>query len=468
MDILLAHAYMLADDPAEQRVMKPYAPLGILSLSAYLKQHGISVGVFDATFQTLESFEQLLARTRPRVAGLSINMMTKRTAIRMLRMARAAGCRVVVGGPEPAAYADAYLAEGADAVAVGEGEETLRELLAVWGRHGTAAAAEAPSSLHAVHGIVFLDEDGALVRTPAREKLPDIDQLPMPDRAAIDFAPYFRAWKEHHGRSSLSILTQRGCPYTCTWCSHSVYGESYRRRSPALVAEEIAMLLRDYRPDSLWFADDVFTINAKWLFELEAALLARGLRIPFECITRADRLNDDIIRALASMGCARVWIGAESGSQRVLDAMKRGVRIGQVEAMTRACRAAGIEVGTFIMLGYLGETARDIRDTAAYLRRSRPDTVLTTVAYPIKGTAYHDALGASAIAPQAPFEQWTDRDHTVRGRYSDRFYWYANRYIINSAAAGRHIADRRYAAAVSPWLKSAFANVGMALLARKK
>jgi radical SAM superfamily enzyme YgiQ (UPF0313 family) len=465
MDILLAHAYMLADDPAEQRVMKPYAPLGILSLSAFLKQHGVSVTVFDATFKSMEDFEQILARTRPRVVGVSVNMMTKRNAIRMLRMAKATGCRVIVGGPEPAAYAEAYLAEGADVVAIGEGEETLRDVLAVWGCPGANAETDAPASLHAVNGIVFRDADGRLVHTPPREKIRDIDLLPLPDRAAIDFAPYFRAWKDHHGRSSMSVLTQRGCPYTCTWCSHAVYGESYRRRSPALVADEIAALVRDYRPDSLWFADDVFTINAKWIFDLEAELLARGLRVPFECITRADRLNDDIIRALAAMGCTRIWIGAESGSQRVLDAMKRGVRIGQVEAMTRACRGAGIEVGTFIMLGYLGETARDIRATAAYLRRSRPDIVLTTVAYPIKGTVYYDALGSAAVPPSAPFELWTDRDTTVNGRYSDRFYWYANRYVINSATAGRHVADKRYAAALSPWLKSVVANAGMALFA---
>ncbi|MBL0176156.1 MAG: B12-binding domain-containing radical SAM protein [Ignavibacteria bacterium] len=467
MDVLLAHAYSLDEDPAEQRVMKPYAPLGILSISAHLKERGCSVGVFDPTFQTIDSFERELARLRPPVVGISINMMTKRSAIRMIRMAAAAGCRVVVGGPEPSSYAEEYLDEGADVVAIGEGERTMEELLAVWGCASVAVPdGGMPASLHDVAGIVFRDTDGAVVRTAAREKLRTLDELPFPDRGAIDFTPYFKAWKERHGVTSLSIITQRGCPYTCAWCSHSVYGESYRRRAPARVAEEIEAMKRAYNPDMLWFVDDVFTISAKWIFELQEELLRRDLHIPFECITRADRLNDDIIAALKAMGCRRVWIGAESGSQRILDAMSRGVTVRQVETMTHACRAAGIEVGTFIMLGYLGETASDIRATAAYLRRSRPDIVLTTVSYPIKGTAYYDALGPAAVVPAAPFEQWTDRNIAVRGRYSDRFYWYANRYIIHSAAAGRSLADGRYLRAVPSLVKSAVAQAGMALHGR--
>lgn len=456
MDILLAHGYFLRDDATEQRVMKPYVPLGILSLSAFLKRAGAAVGVFDATFSTREEFAAHLVRTRPPVVGISVNMMTKFAAIWMIRQAKAAGARVVIGGPEPPHYAEKYLDEGADAVVIGEGEITLAELLAHWSEHPDAS----PSK---VSGLVFRAEDGSVARTPARPLMPSIDTLPFPDRAAIDLRPYIDAWKTRHGQSSLSLITMRGCPYTCTWCSHSVYGESYRRRPPALVAEEIALLRREYRPDRLWFADDVFTINHKWLFELRDLLRAGGPPLPFECITRADRLNADAIAALKEMGCARVWIGAESGSQRILDAMRRGVRVGQVEDMTHACRRAGIEVGTFIMLGYDGEEVADIDETARYLRRSRPDIVLTTVAYPIRGTKYHESLGGAAVPPSAPFETWNDRQHRVAGRYADRFYWFANRYIINEAERGRlaGAGKRRWRRRALAFVKSKAASAGM-------
>lgn len=455
IDILLAHAYFLREDAAEQRVMKPFAPLGILSLSAWLKQRGFRVSVFDATFAEAGDFERALEVLRPPVVGISVNMVTKFAALRMLKTAKAAGCRVVLGGPEPASYAEEYLAAGADVVVAGEGEETLEEVLAHF-VHGS-------TPLEDIAGVIWRDTDGNTRRNTPRVLRKSLDDLPEPDRGAIDYTPYFRCWEEHHGVRVMSIVTMRGCPYTCTWCSHTVYGESYRRRSPALVAEEIAGLLARYTPDALWFADDVFTINHAWIFELERELRARALSVPFECITRADRLTPDVVRALASMGCRRVWLGAESGSQRVLDAMRRGVSVEQVETMTRVCREHGIEVGTFIMLGYLGEKDDDILATARYLRRSRPDIVLTTVAYPIKGTRYHVELGAHAVVPPQPFETWNDRNHIVTGRYSDRYYWFANRYVVNEAAVGRALSAVRKNSLRLPllWAKARTARLGM-------
>ena len=460
-DVLLAHAYFLEGDAAEQRVMKPYSPLGILSLSAWLKMRGFDVNVFDSTFSTHGHFERLLLELRPRIVGISVNMVTKFAAIRMLRAAKAAGCFTVLGGPEPASYAEQYLAEGADAIVAGEGEETLEEVV----RHVLSGLPR----LDDIAGIVWKTPEGPVRRNTARTFLSDSDMFPMPDRGAIDFRPYFDAWKQRHGYSTLSILTMRGCPYTCSWCSHSVYGESYRRRSPELVADEIVSIRDAYNPDALWFADDVFTISHTWLAKLRDEMQLRGLHIPFECISRADRLTPEVVGMLKAMGCFRIWIGAESGSQRILDAMRRGVRVDQVEAMTGECRKAGIEVGTFIMLGYAGEAVGDILATAAYLRRSRPDKVLTTVAYPIKGTRYHEELGPLAVAPSLPFDAWNDRQHAVGGRYNDRFYWHATRYVVNEAALGRAVIESptHVARIATHWVKSKVTLMGMYFHARK-
>jgi radical SAM superfamily enzyme YgiQ (UPF0313 family) len=454
MDILLTHGYHLAGDPAEERIMKPYVPLGILSIAAYLGREGFRAGVFDTTFESPSAFAHHLATHRPPLVGIYVNMMTRTSALAMVRAARAAGAFVIVGGPEPPYYAAEFLAGGADAVVIGEGELTVTDLLRLPDRSA--------DRLRSVAGIAFRDETGAVVTTPPRPQIADVDALPFPDRSKAPIRNYLEAWRGRHGYASLSLIAQRGCPYTCKWCSHAVYGESYRRRSPRLVVEELMHLRDAYTPDAFWFADDVFTINHRWMFEFEKELLARAGPVRYECITRADRLNEEIVRALKSTGCTRVWIGSESGSQRILDAMSRGVRVEQVQAMTRLARSAGIEVGMFIMLGYPGETRRDIEATVRHLKKAQPDIVLTTVAYPIKGTTFYEESSRDLILPELPFAEWNDRMIGIAGRYTRRFYWFANRRVINEAAWSLR-RSRGIGGATRAFLKAKAAQVGMYL-----
>ncbi len=457
MDILLAHGYFLAEDAHEHKVMKPYPTLGLLYLSAYLKSKGFAVGVFDATFQTLADFEARLAAERPPVVGLYANLMTRRTVLEMMALCRVAGARVILGGPEPAGYAAEYLSRGAAAVVVGEGELTLEDMLA-----------RRLERLDQVPGIIFRGDDGAVVTNPPRPYIRQLDALPFPDRDAIDLDRYVQTWREHHGRGSVSLITARGCPFHCQWCSHTVYGHSHRRRSPANVADELQLLLERYRPDQVWYADDVLTIHRRWFLEYAQLLAQRGLRAPFECISRPDCLDDDVIAALKQMGCYRLWIGSESGSQRVLDAMQRGTQAEDVRAKTRLLQQQGIEVGMFIMLGYEGEQVADLEATTAHLKRANPDLFLTTVAYPIKGTPYYDQVRDRLVEPGA-WDQSSDRDLSVRGRYSRRFYSFATRWMVSAVALHREWhGPRRPARLARSLASSALGRAGMWLSAGER
>ena len=206
----------------------------------------------------------------------------------------------------------------------------------------------------------ILSYGNKIIKTPPREKIKNIDLLPMPDRESVDLSLYLNAWKSAHGYSSVSLNTMRGCPYTCKWCSHSVYGVSYRRRSPEKTVEEIEFIIKNYNPDMLWFVDDVFTVSHKWLAKLEKLFTQRNIKIKFECISRSDRLNEDVMRTLKNLGCFRLWIGAESGSQHVLDLMDRRVNAADTREKIKMARRHGIEAGTFIMLGYPGRKGKRI------------------------------------------------------------------------------------------------------------
>ena len=429
MDLLLAHGYFLYDDPHERAIMRPYPPLGLLSLSAYLKSRGFDVQIFDSTFSSMADFEAFVQRERPPVVGLYTNMMTRQNVLKMAAFCKAQGIRVVLGGPDPASYAAEYLAAGADVVVRGEGELTLEALMIHLAQHGL-------QQLDQIEGIAYLNDGGAVVETPPRPMIPDLSALPWPDREAIDLWAYMRVWKAHHGQSSVSVIHARGCPYTCRWCSHSVYGTTHRRRSPQDAADELLWIKETYDPDLIWYADDVFAINRRWLYQYADELDQRGLRIPFECISRADRLDADVINRLAQMGCYRLWNGSESGSQRVLDAMDRKVKVEDVQRKTHLLQQAGIETGMFIMLGYEGETVEDLEATVAHLKIANPDVFLTTVAYPIKGTPYYQQVEQRILADKA----WTDssdRDLSVAGRYSRRFYDFATRWMVNEVALHR-------------------------------
>jgi anaerobic magnesium-protoporphyrin IX monomethyl ester cyclase len=421
MDILLTHGYFLYEDPKELQIMKPYPPLGLLYICSHLREKGIQADVFDSTFSSRKQLFALLQQGPPSVLGVYANLMTRPNVVEILRVAKDAGWQTIVGGPEPGAYVGEYLNAGADVVVIGEGELTLEELVPV-------LHSRTPEAWQRVAGIAFRAPDGSIVRTPPRGQIRDIDAQPWPARETIDYSQYLAVWRQHHGKGSVSLITARGCPYDCRWCSHEVFGKTHRRRKPASVADELEWLINRYQPEIGWMADDVFTIHHGWLFQYAAELKRRALKLPFECISRADRLTSKVTETLAEMGCFRVWIGSESGSQRILDAMERGVTVEQVQNAVAFCRANGIQTGMFLMWGYQGEELSDIEATVQHVKKTDPDIFFTTVAYPIKGTPYFSDVD-SQVEISKPWHLGSDRELRIRGRRSRRYYSFADQLL---------------------------------------
>ena len=427
MKIVLTHGYFLNEDPAELRIMKPYPPLGILYISSYLNEKGIENKIFDTTFSSKDNLKKFLIDEKPDFVAIYVNLMTKLNVLDIIRFIKSTdelfSTKIILGGPEVRHNATDFLQYGADYVVIGEGEETTYELITYLSQSGN-------KDLNQVLSIGYIKENGEIFFTSERTLIKNIDELPFPNRVGINIKEYQDAWKKKHNQDAVSISTMRGCPYTCKWCSRAVYGLTYRRRSPEKVVEEMKLIKESYNPDSIWFVDDVFTISHKWLFEFNKQLKKNSLKINYECITRADRMNEEVVSVMKDSGCYRVWIGAESGSQKIIDAMDRRVKVDQVREMIQLTKKYAIEAGTFIMLGYPGETEKDIEETIKHLKQSNPDQFTITVAYPIKGTEFYQEIEAN----QTEVFNWdgnTDRDRNYKRTYPRKYYNFAVRHVVN-------------------------------------
>ncbi len=426
MNILLTHGYFLAEDPKESLIMRPYPPLGILYISAYLEQNGFGNTVFDSTFSELEKLKGHLMEQTPDVIGIYTNLMTKLNVLKIISFIKSnpnlSNTKIILGGPEVRNHKEKFLEYGADVIVFGEGEDTMLELVKTWQQSSSTSEA-----LYGINGIAFKDKDDVVV-TAERTLIKNVDLLPFPARQKISLQSYFDVWKQKHGISMVNVNTMRGCPYSCKWCSRAVYGSSYRRRSAKLVADEIEWLQKNYRFDMIWFVDDVFTINHKWLREFSAEIITRKIKVQYEIITRSDRVDEEALSLLKESGCFRVWIGAESGSQKIIDAMDRRVKVDQVRRTIQLVKEHGMEAGTFIMLGYPGEDEKDIKETLHHLKYSNPDHYTITVAYPIKGTPLYSEV-ENIFIEELPWESTTDRDIDFKRRYKRNYYNHAIQWI---------------------------------------
>jgi anaerobic magnesium-protoporphyrin IX monomethyl ester cyclase len=410
-DVLFGQGYFLRFDPKLWQARQPYPPLGALYAAACARQHGYGVALFDAMLAASEQdWIAALDRHRPRFAVIyedNFNYLSKmcllrmrQAALTMIAAARARGILTIVSGSDASDHPATYLDGGADIVLIGEAEITLVEVLdTLTGRRpgGTAR-------LTAIDGVCRRDETGRVVRGRPRDIIRDLDALPMPAWDLVDVDQYRGIWRAHHGYHSMNLVTTRGCPYHCNWCAKPIYGQRYTARSPERVAEEMAVLKDRYRPDHLWIADDIFGLKPGWIERFADLVQERDASIPFKCLLRADQVTPAIAAALGRSGCRTAWIGAESGSQRVLDAMEKGTRVEHIHRATRLLREAGIEVGFFLQFGYPGETREDIDKTLDMVRESRPDDIGISVSYPLPGTTFYQRVQAQLGQKQ----NWVD------------------------------------------------------------
>ncbi|MEE9592117.1 MAG: radical SAM protein, partial [Thermoplasmata archaeon] len=316
-DVLLANSYFMAYDRKEQRIEGPYAPLGPLYIASCLREADIQPSFFDGTHATgLRSFAAVLDAERPRVLGVYATVISRHIALRMAKVAQRRGIPVVAGGPDPSADPDAYLDSGlVDVVARGEGEVSAVNL----GRHYLESS---PSDLHDIQGL-SMRENGGIIHTPDQPYIEDLDRVPYPARDLMDWSAYEATTRRFHGMSQLTLMTARGCPFQCTWCCKPIFGAQYRHRSPGNVVGEMLEVKGRYRPGMLRFADDILTINRRKFMELADGIERAGAQIPFECLTRVDLVDEEVLRRLRDIGCRKILYGVESGSQRVLDSMKK-------------------------------------------------------------------------------------------------------------------------------------------------
>jgi len=228
-------------------------------------------------------------------------------------------------------------------------------------------------------------------------------------------------WLRAHGRFSLNMAASRGCSFRCAWCAKPIWGNRYLQRPATAVAQEMGTLKRSYGADHIWFADDIFGLRVDWVHEFAQAVQRLGAGLPFTIQTRADLVSERMAQALRAAGCQEAWIGAESGSQRILDAMRKGTTVEEILSARARLAAVGIRTGFFIQLGYLGEELGDVLATRVLIERARPDDIGVSVSYPLPGTAFFE-LVKSQLGARTHWRESDDLEMMFQGTYSSAFY----------------------------------------------
>jgi len=428
LSILVCHSYFLRFDPKQAERRKPYPPLATLQCAALLRRAGYQVSLFDAMLaDDLGEYERALGSAHPQAVLLyedNFNFLSKMclakmrsAACQMIAAARRAGARVIAAGSDVSDAPEPYLRAGADIALRGEGLPALLEVLR---RLDLAPGAASRALAEGVAGTATLTGAGVAAINGAK-LLPEIE---LTERAAwdlVDMDRYRDAWLAAHGYFSLNLAASRGCSFRCAWCSKPIWGNHYLQRSPAAVGHEIGYLKRTFRPDHVWFADDIFGFRVDWVREFAAVVGGTASTVPFTIQTRADLLSERMVQALREAACVEAWLGAESGSQRILDAMNKGTTVQDILTARSRLKAAGIRVGFFIQLGYLGEQLVDILATRELLAAARPDDVGVSVSYPLPGTRFHELVKAQ-LGPKTHWQDSDDLAMMFQGTYTSEFY----------------------------------------------
>ncbi len=427
-DVLFGQSYYLCFDPKLWEGMQPYPPLGCLYATAYIRDKGYDVALFDAMLAESEAaWEAALDEHQPTYAVLyedSFNYLSKMCLLRMreaafnmAEAAKARGCTVIISGSDATDHAEKYFAHGADFILVGEGEITLGELLDY-----LSGAADRPQSLDSILGLSWPDEKAEkIIRTMERPFERDLDRFPFPAWDLVDIDRYKNIWYERHGYYSMNMVTTRGCPYRCNWCAKPIYGRRYNSRSPENVVAELKWLKDNFQPDHIWFADDIFGLKPGWIEKFSRLAIEQEALVPFKCLQRVDLITDKIAQALRDARCKTVWVGAESGSQKILDGMDKDTRVEDIYTAAERLHEVGVEICFFLQFGYPGEEWEDIEQTLQMVRECQPDDIGISVSYPLPGTKFYENVKLEL----GDKTNWVDSDDLAmlyRGPFIEDFY----------------------------------------------
>lgn len=428
--VLFSHSYFMRFDPKQWNAGQPYAPLGTLYAAAILRENSYEVSVFDTMF-SLKAGEVIpaLESNKPDffvVYDDGFNYLTKmcltnmrEAAFSMMKLAKARGCRVIVSSSDSTDHYAEYLNEGADYIIIGEAEITLLELI---------NALKDNTTIDGINGLAYKQED-AFIKTPKRLVLKDLDSLPIPAWDLIDIAPYKNMWLNHVGYFSMNVATTRGCPFKCNWCAKPIYGNRYNTRSPQNVLSELVLLKKRYGFEHIWFCDDIFGLKPGWVHEFALLVQQEHLDLQFKIQSRADLLvQENYVRDLALAGCENAWMGAESGSQKILDAMDKGTTVEQIVIATQLLKEHHIKPSFFIQFGYPGEKKEDIQKTIDMINTLLPYSIGISVSYPLPGTKFYDSVKEQLTHKT----NWTDSDELAlmfKNTYQPAYYKQLHRYV---------------------------------------
>ena len=429
-DILFTHSYFYKLDTKQWRFKQPYPPLGTILAAAVMREEGFTVALHDAGLQKGPAeVKPALQKERPRYLVIyddGFNYLTKMcltvmrdAAFAMAEEAKKMGCIVIINNSDSSDHFEKYFLHGVDYVIRGEGEETLKELL---------RCLESKKDHSGVQGLAYKDKDKTILTAP-RPVMRNLNALPMPAWDLVDIDSYRRIWKTYHGYFSLNLATTRGCPFKCNWCAKPIYGNRYNSRSPMHVLQEIELLLEQYKPDHFWMCDDIFGLKPGWVQEFNSLVNSKKLAFRYKIQSRVDLLlQEDTIDALAQSGVETVWVGAESGSQKILDAMDKGTTVEQIGKARRLMKDKGLKVAFFLQFGYLGETQEDIDATLNMVLKLMPDEIGISVSYPLPGTVFYEKVKETLNEKK----NWTDSDDLAmmfQGTYAPAFYRVLHRYV---------------------------------------
>lgn len=429
--ILFTHSYFYRFDPKQWDTKQPYPPLGTIYAASVMRQAGYKVSLFDtALIESPEKIISVIEKEKPDYLAIyddGFNYLTKmcltnmrEAAFRMAEIAKQKGIVVIASSSDATDHYEKYLAHGVDFVIIGEGEVTLSELV--------KAIDDGEKDFKKIDGLAF-KENEEIIKTNPRQIVKELDTFPVPAWDLVDISSYKKIWMENHSYFSLNIATTRGCPFRCNWCAKPIYGNRYNSRSPQKVVEEIEYLMNNFDVHHFWMCDDIFGLKPGWVQEFRDVVKAKGLKFKYKIQSRVDLLlQEDTISALAESGAETVWVGAESGSQKILDAMDKGTTIEQIYDATKLLKKNRVRVGFFLQFGYPGENKEDIEKTINMVLNLMPDEIGISVSYPLPGTKFYEKVKEQLKEKT----NWTDSDELAlmyKGTFSPSYYKKLHRYV---------------------------------------